>query len=659
MPRLIPDDLSVVPQVDPRLWAAIGAKTALVCRQAQSTAERRNALRAAGGPLEFVEHLIGAGVPADVGRRLTFDDREFWQDIYDSMGQPRFCVKSSAQVGKSIMLFYGLATLAHLYFYQGVGIWHGLYLPTREMVQVFSKGRLSPILRRVGQITGVRCGEVGSETDEGKRLAEMLPQGDEEETVKVRDSYNFKRIGRSYIYMAWMQGMLKDALPLDVVWFDEVRLMEPGQIDRVEKRVTGSKYGFIGYTSTAGMPGDAIDVRWEASDQRHFHHFCYCPDGVELNKEWPHCVFERKNPATPRDRWFLACPRCHKEIDDRGYGRWVVHKPNTGLYPGFNPHQLMTQQPLWRIMEQWNRPGRNTTDFFNQVLGLEHLDPESTPLTRPILWACVNEDLIWARPGDVRRTCMGIDQMGGNNYYVIAERTRDGTRRIVHVEIVWHADPFRRAAELMREYDVSVCCVEGLPNYNDAMRFANEFPGRVFIVSYKEIRDADLEWGDRQVDPEKRRKVSLDARTRFTVLIDYTKMLDGLATNWRERRVEVPHPAALRQDVYNDQGELVPCSIAQDVYFDHLRRIARRKTVERKIAEGLEVSEETGIEKHYWVKLAKAPGDSARAASILGASSDPHFAFADALCWAAWTRLTSSRGSAVGGAFGLDPWEME
>ena len=641
-------DLDVAPAPDMARWARLAQRTAPALLREHDAADRRVALRRAGGPLDFIETLIGARVPADVDRPLTFDGREFWRDIYATMDQPRFVVRSSAQVGKSIMLFYGLTALAHLLFYRDTGIWHGLYLPTQEMVRAFSKGRLAPILRAVGAITGVRCGGASAKDDGAARLMrDILQNVEPEERDGFVDSFNFKRIGNSYVYMAWMHGALRDALPLDVLWFDEVRLMEPGQVDRVRKRVSGSSYGWIGYTSTAGLPGDAIDVVWEQSDQRHFHSYCKCHDGVELNKEWPHCLRERRTYSSINDKWYLCCPRCDTEIDDRGYGRWIAHRPETGLFPGFNPHQLITQRPLWQVMEEWTRTGMNRMEFYNSTLGLEYIDDEACPITLPVLMSCVNTDLMWARPGDVRRTALGIDQMGCVNYAILSEKTPDGSRRIVHLEIVWDDNPFKRCAELMREYDVSIACVEGLPNYNDAIRFANEFAGRVWVVSYGDVKDADLQWGDRQKDEELKRKVSAEARTRFTVRVDHTKMLDALASNWRERLTEIPNPGAISQSVINEHGERFNCALGTDVYFDHLRRIARRKQVETRIATGMEVAEETGLEKHFWVKLAKAPGSAGRPVSIKGASSDPHFAFADALNWIAWTRLPTRKSGGV------------
>jgi hypothetical protein len=526
------------------------------------------------------------------------------------------------------MALYGLAAVSHLFHYQGKGIWHGLYLPTREMVSVFSKGRFGPILNAVGAHTGVACGDFTpkeTESDEGGH--------------RPMDAYNFKTIGKSHVYLAWTQGTLVDALPLDIVWLDEVRLMDPGRVDRIEKRIMGSEVGWVGFTSTAGLPGDAIDVRWEQSDQRCWHTTCGCKDGVELNKVWPNCLGERRGEEEPANRFFLYCPRCGQEIRDRSAGRWVAHNQGEGKYPGFAPHQLMTRQPLIKIVGAWHRDDRNTVEFYNSVLGLPFLDPDACPITADVLKACVNEDLLWARSGDVSRTALGIDQMGGVNYYVVTSRSPDGHRRLVHLEIGFSDDPFSRAGQLMRAFDVSIACVEPLPNYNDALRFSRAFPGRVFIVQYGNgMKDGQLVWGDRNAETPGKKVASSEVKTRYTVTIDRTKMLDALATHWKERRPEVPEPRSLLQSVPDEYGREFMVEVCQQVYFDHLQRIARRQVTEERLADGIDVPEETGRRRYHWVKLARSPSGT-KPAPVKGAASDPHFAFADLMNFIAWTRL--------------------
>jgi len=602
--------------------------------------EVRTKMRGATSALEFVDAGIMGGLPADVGRPLTFEGRRFWRPIYEAMSQPAFCVMSAAQVGKTIMLLTGLGAVAHLFHNRGKGVWHGLYMPTREMVSVFSKGRLDPILTAMGELSGLRCGAFVPQT---KARTEEKGPG-----KRALDAYNFKTIGddnqKSHVYLAWMQGKLVDALPLDIVWLDEVRLMDPDRVDRVEKRVQGSEFGWVGYTSTAGLPGDAIAVRFEQSDQQHWHHPCACSGGVELASTWPNCLGVRKGrEARLKGKFFLHCPRCGTEIKDRSAGRWVPHNEEDGLYPGFTPNQLMTQQPLERIVRQSARSDRTTTEFFNSVLGRAYLDAEACPITEEVVKASENPDLLWARPGDVSRTAIGIDQMGGVNYYVISQNV-DGHRRLVHLEINWDLDPFQRAAELMREYDGAICCLEPLPNFNDAIQFANAFRGRAFLVTYRNMTDGQMVWGDVQGEAAGKKLVGPEFKTRSWLAMDQTKCLDALTHHWKARRVECPNSRDLRQRVKHEHGGDFMVDLCYEVYWDHMQRIARRRRTETRTADGVEIAEQTGRVDYHWVKLARAPSGKKRA-PVKGATSDPHFAFADLMNWAAWTRLAASGGN--------------
>ena len=126
--------------------------------------------------------------------------------------------------------------------------------------------------------------------------------------------------------------------------------------------------------------------------------------------------------------------------------------------------------------------------------------------------------------------------------------------------------------------------------------------------------------------------------------MDQTKCLDALAHHWKSRRVECPNARDLRQRVLHEHGGEFMVDLCYEVYWDHLQRIARRRKTETKTADGGEVAEETGHVAYHWVKLARAPSGKKRAA-VKGATNDPHFAYADLMNWAAWTRLSNTGGS--------------
>lgn len=661
-------------------WPGLGPaimRAVVRSERANNMVHKRQTWRKTTCALELIEGWIAEGVPSDVNRKLTFENRGFWRPIYKSLTDRRMCVKSGAQVGKSIALFYAIALLAHLDHYQGRGAWVGLYLPTQEMVRAFSKGRLNNILTAVGQITGVPCGDTGSaEARAGldKKTAALLDKVfenvagegmdlgkvtdvsqfvgahasiDLEEPVKKRiDSANLKQIAESVILLGWINGLGIDAFPLDRLLIDEVRLMSPERVDRVEKRVMGSEIGTIAWTSTAGIPGDAIDVRWLNSDQRYFHNDCGCSDGVQLNQIWPNCLGEVKGEMDQAKRYYLYCPKCGKRIEQRHKGRWLPHNLEQGFYKGFNPHQLMTQQPLSAIAEAWARRDSSRGEFSRSILGMEFMDPDSVPITPDVIEACENHDLLWAIGGDVTNTCMGIDHGGGYNHYVIYGRAPNGKLRTLHAEVVFADDPFYRGAQLMKDYDVSIAVIEPLPNWVSARKFAALFPRRVFLVHWDTSAlppKQPIMWLDRpETDQEK--KAAAVVKWKYTVRAHRNTALSMMTQNWRDRMVECPPGRALLGRITDTHGRELTVSVGSDVYHDHLMRIARRRTSEEKKADGIEIAERTGIIRTHWVKLARAPHRRGRPVNIAGNAADPHFAFAETMAHIAFTRLPRSEG---------------
>jgi hypothetical protein len=134
---------------------------------------------------------------------------------------------------------------------------------------------------------------------------------------------------------------------------------------------------------------------------------------------------------------------------------------------------------------------------------------------------------------------MGIDQMGNDNRVVIKARC-DGRMRLLWVEVIQDGDPFRRCAQLMREFRVSVCAVEANPNFNEAHRFARDFPGKVFVVSYKELSDELVNWSDRVIDKVSVRHTTDDARIPYTATVDQYRMMAWSFGKWSAHEIDTP-----------------------------------------------------------------------------------------------------------------------
>lgn len=103
-----------------------------------------------------------------------------------------------------------------------------------------------------------------------------------------------------------------------------------------------------------------------------------------------------------------------------------------------------------QIFEKYDR-ATDMKNFFNRNLGKPYQDPSQVPVTLVHLNACAEEGmrrgLTWRTEAD--ETFMGIDQMGAFNLVIIKERLPDNRQAVVHVEAIYHEDPFARCDELV------------------------------------------------------------------------------------------------------------------------------------------------------------------------------------------------------------------
>ena len=211
---------------------------------------------------------------------------------------------------------------------------------------------------------------------------------------------------------------------------------------------------------------------------------------------------------------------------------------------------------------------------------------------------------------------------------VISDIRPDGTKkRIRHVEIIeqhnpeyfrdgGEASPFVRLGELMEEYNVQMCVVDLMPNYNEALKFAQTFPGRVYLATYGEGTDV-AQWHDRGRVKETIRKSGPLLKFRYQVTIGRFVALSFALGEWSDGNVEIPPLDGIRQmarsEAQDSKNQLLPESPARRL-FSHLPRLIRRWK---------ETDVETGAGKWQWIY----------------AGGDPHLAHAFSYCNVALERL--------------------
>ncbi len=163
----------------------------------------------------------------------------------------------------------------------------------------------------------------------------------------------------------------------------------------------------------------------------------------------------------------------------------------------------------------------------NRTLARPYLDAEQLPVTMAHCLGCVEEgrrrELAWQTSGS---DCyMGIDQMGSFNVCILKRRLPDNRQAVVHIDAIYNDNPFSRCDELMERFGVIACVLEQLPNINDARRFANRHPRRVFLASYAELRDEMMRWGNSHTKSD--RRTIAESRSRYTVSISQYKAMQA------------------------------------------------------------------------------------------------------------------------------------
>lgn len=469
----------------------------------------------------------------------------------------------------------------------------GLYFPTKEGADNLSSDRLDPIIDS--------CPPISRLHDKGSKLS-------------------LRKFGKSSFYIYHLGGVAsKDSVPLDLIAFDEVRLCSPKDVDQALERISHSKHKYRMFISTCGLPNTDINARFLGGTQHIWMSKCNCSDGIDLARTFPACVVD-----DPKRGLHLRCPKCGWQIKDPQNGRYVSHNPGAD-YHSYRVSQLASK--FISLQEIWDFYKRTTNmqEFYNAKLGIPYIDEENRGVGKDELEACVNPSLSWSETSG--QTAMGVDQGGGYVMAVIADFNKDRTKkRIRHIEIIERnnpqyyqngkqCSPFVRLRELMKEYKVGICVVDGMPNYDEALAFAQDFPGKVYTGWYNKDQKDVVVWGDKKRTREGVRKAGKMFKFKYHVIINRFTSMSAALGAFRTQDVEVPNPDGLIA-VCRDEGtsQLIPQNICRDRFFNHLLRLVKRFKV---------TNEETGEGRWEWIY----------------ASGDPHLAHAWNYCNVALERL--------------------
>jgi hypothetical protein len=528
-----------------------------------------------------------AGLKVD-GHLFSFDEHRYLLPIYLDRS-PEMVWQKAAQLGATVYL---LLKLLHYCRYKTVKT--ALYFPTSDGVETLSKDRLGPLLRSNEELfRNVSDGKDGGVDTLGLKHIR-----------NINDEI-------SSLYMLFMGGRAsKDSVPLDVLAFDEVRLVEERDIDQCMERISHSTVKNRTFMSTSGLPSRDINKRFIHGTQLTWHSKCNCTDGVVLADNWPDCIVERKGEV------FYRCPKCKYIITDPQNGCYVAHNPR-GDYPSYSVSQLeskfISAKDIWTFYKRTT----NMQEFYNAKLGRPYIDEKARPITEDVFNSCINPDINWAvhDRGNKAVRAMGVDQHSGNCYATILEKGKDGKKKIVHFEIIesdnpryWKTNkvtgavgptsPFGRLYEMMHEFNVGICVVDAMPNANEAQEFARSFPGKVFIAWYRDTGADLVLWQDKTVTKEAIRKGSRELRLKWQVTINRFMALDYALRMFAEGVLQLPPPGKLLQVVRSEESGMFETEAIIERFKKHVCSVVKQEKV---------LNDETGKFKMEFVYLSGDP----------------------------------------------------
>lgn len=299
--------------------------------------------------------------------------------------------------------------------------------------------------------------------------------------IQDTDSVEVKRLsGKNLLFRGTRatEGLRSD--PVDMIIYDEFDLF-PAGVDAIAKeRLSHSDLKWEHYLSNPSIPDWGIDRLFKITDQQYWLLKCpKCAEYTCMEDAFPECLHER-----PGGEVIRLCMKCRDAELDPAVGAWVAKHPSVDGYRGYHYSQLFSQyvSPA-SILEEY-RTTSNVAAFHNYKLGLPYADAENQISVEAVLALCGTHGIAAGDPGPCY---MGVDQ-GKLLHVLIGKRHPD---RIVH--LAEYRD-WSELDRLMRDFKVSRCVVDAMPETRNARSFADRHPRKVFLCYYANRRDGTPQW---------------------------------------------------------------------------------------------------------------------------------------------------------------------
>ena len=473
------------------------------------------------GSSEDVQSLgeWAASVPIVLdGKPFTFARHEYLLEPYGD-DHPYQVEEKAAQLGLTSRAMLKVIYGARYKGYRGI-----LYLfPSKTDVTDFSKGRIDPLIDENPDTIG--------------------------KWLKDTDSAGIKRIWNCFLYLRGMASRVGlKSVPADFIVFDEMDEAPQNAVDMAMERMGHSEYKEVYKLSNPTLPDWGIDKAFQETDQRYWLLKCeHCGEYTCMEDTFPDCLLE-----VGASRVIRACRKCRGELNP-SIGQWVAKHPSITDKRGRHYSQLFSHyvDPA-AILHQF-RTTHNLTDFWNLKIGVGYVEAQNRLSVQEVLALCGSDGIASQDPGPC---FMGVDQ-GSDLHVVIGKRARQKAGKIVHLDVY---KEWEELDGLMRNFHISRCVVDALPETRNARAFALRHKGKIYLNYYNDHQRGSYAWNDAEFIVQCNRTESLDSSHKEIV----------------------------------DQTLILPkeCGIVK-TFADHLHNAAKR----------LEEDEDTGSKRYVYVKL--------------------------------------------------------
>jgi hypothetical protein len=451
------------------------------------------------------------------GKPFAYDRHEYLIEPYKD-SNPHQVEMKAAQMGLTSKAMLRVAYGARYGGYRGI-----LYLfPSKSDVTDFSKGRIDPLIQENPDTIG--------------------------EWIRETDAANIKRIWNSFLYLRGMKSRVGlKSIPVDLLILDELDEAPPNAIDMATERMSHSEFKEVLKLSNPTLPDYGIDKAFQETDQRHWLLKCEkCGEFTCLEDTFPDCLL------TIDGRVIRACQKCHSELNP-SVGQWVPKKPGVTDKRGYHYSQLFSHfvDPA-DILHQF-RTTNNLTDFYNLKIGVPYVEAENRLSVQEVLALCLIDGIA---SGDKGPCYLGVDQ-GRDLHVVIGKRHPVQAGKIIHLGVYKDWEELDR---VMKNFSVSRCVIDALPETRNARAFAERHKGKVYLCYYNEYQKGSYKWNEKELIVQCNRTESLDASHREIM----------------ERTIILPKE----------------CEITR-TFAEHLHNVAKK----------LEEDEDTGSKRYVYVKL--------------------------------------------------------